>query len=313
MDDFPARNSHAKLFVAYVGICRLLGDITECRLRRKFSQARRTDFENALYRWIKELPTEFQLFRQSPDKSLSKYNFEARQLLLPYFVILIILHRPQSPDSMPSSASLVASSFVAGIYEDFLARDEFRYLGPVFAFYALAAGLSQLSACRYASLQQNALQELKIIEKSLQELSKRWGSSFGSLRALARVHEAVSRQSLLDSSPEIVSAEVVPFFDSFGPQLCRRWYLLGESASASTNLSEPLVNGDITFDSAILSNLEATDQTEAPYRQSSSQIVTPDFTQLYETFLANEDQNLWSDWDVHGSWLLNDWGNEEQW
>lgn len=50
------------------------------------------------------------------------YNFNARQLHLPYLVSLAILGRPAST-GMVSPKAILAASFAAGIAEEFLARD----------------------------------------------------------------------------------------------------------------------------------------------------------------------------------------------
>jgi len=98
--------------------------------------------------------------------------------------VLIIINRSQDPRGPPSTASLLASSFLAGIFEDFLARDELRYLGPIFTFYLLAAGMAQLSCYRYTGLWDAAAKDLDVMFRALDELSKRWPSAVGSLRHL---------------------------------------------------------------------------------------------------------------------------------
>jgi hypothetical protein len=65
-----------------------------------------------------------------------------------------------------------------------MARDELRYLGPIFTFYCLTAGMAQLSCYRYSELVSLAEQNLNILARALEELSKRWPTAVGSLKHL---------------------------------------------------------------------------------------------------------------------------------
>lgn len=220
IEDFPIQDSKASLFVSFVSICQLLGDVAQCYRRKCLTPSRRQDLENALYRWIKELPREFHVLHKDRKYPVGSYNFEARQLLVPYFVILVILNRGPVAGSIPSTVSLVASSFVASIYEEFIARDEIRHLGPAFAFYALAAGLSQLSGYRYRSLGNAAEENFKTIRMSLELLSKRWGSANGALRALPEARKAVLRLPQYSEPPASIPINSLLFFSDFDVSRC---------------------------------------------------------------------------------------------
>lgn len=161
-------------------------------------------------------------------------QLEVQQLLVMYFVALTILHRSPTPNSVPPAASLVASSFIAGIYEEFLLRDELRYLGPVFAFYPLCAGLSLLSSCRYTQLQSTAEHELTVMKLSLQKLSERWLSAVGPLRALNKLTEKVREQGPFDGPPPTLDFDTASFFEDFDVKLCKQWRLIGQTAESAT-------------------------------------------------------------------------------
>lgn len=195
--DFDGINGtgSANLFSAYVGISCILGDLTQSYLRKHGLQEQKKSFEDRLFRWIKTLPGHLQLCQTVEGHPLKPYNFEARQLHVQYFVVLVILCRPADPKLAPSSASLLASSFVAGIFEDFMARDEIRFLGPIFTFYCLTAGMAQLSCYRYSGLVDAAEETLGILGRALEELSKRWPSAVGSLKHLY-VHQRVKDRPL---------------------------------------------------------------------------------------------------------------------
>ena len=118
-----------------------------------------------------------------------------------------------------------ASSYIAGIFEDFIARDELRFLGPIFTFYCLKAGMSQLSCYRYSGLVNLAEKNLSIMGKALEELGKRWPSAVGSLKHLLDVREKVTQRPSLGLFPDLnMTPTTAQFFSEFGPDLCRMWH-----------------------------------------------------------------------------------------
>ena len=232
LEDFPDPNPHASLFVAYVSICKHMGDIAEAQRRRSLTPSHRQRLEDALFRWIKELPRELRIARHSNGTwATAPYNLEARQLAMPYFISLVLLHRSPNPQGPTSTVCLMASSFLVSIFEEFLSRDHISCLGPVFAFYALATGLIQLMCFRYKSLQAIAEHEFGVIKVALEELGKRWGSAHGALSGLLRAKEAMQQQPPIEDDPPRLSASEAVFFSDFGPELCRTWDIgFGESA-----------------------------------------------------------------------------------
>lgn len=307
-DDFPVKNGKARLFLAYVTIIKILGDITECCLRKSLVPRRRLEFENALFRWIKRLRTDLQ--QPASGKPSDQHTPETRQLLVAYFAILAILYRSESPLSSPPAASLVASSLITGVFEEFLARDEIRHLGPVFAFYALCAGLAMVPAYRYPSLRRTAEYEISVIKLTLQELSKQWASAHGSLCALNKVIGEVQRQSSFNDPVPMVAPDVVPFFEDFGPVSCRQWKLVvGQQAGDyAVNMGDSR-----TGTPSILPDLRGSAAADriTPQGPTSSQ------TDSYAADnIAGGSPVLdllgggWegSGFDWSGSWLLSDWG-----
>ncbi|KAF4473037.1 Acyl- dehydrogenase [Fusarium albosuccineum] len=222
--DFPVPDTNANLFIAYVTICRLMGDVAEAQRRQTLTTSCKQRLEDALFRWLKGLQKPLQISHQQGDTwKLAPYNFEARQLGVPYFVSLIMLHRPTAGQASTSTVCLLASSFVVAILEDFVSRDQLRYLGPVFTFYALAAGLVQLTAFRHESLHDIAEHESNVIKITLEELGKRWGSAHGALRGLAKAKEAIQQQPRIPEYPPPLDTKMSALFADFGPELCRMW------------------------------------------------------------------------------------------
>ncbi|KAJ5561509.1 hypothetical protein N7461_000270 [Penicillium sp. DV-2018c] len=241
LEDFQDSSSDATLFIAYVEISSILGHLTEYCRRKTLTRQARQDIENRLYRWTRELPYPLRLFRAwctsedtSPTKRImAQYNFEARQVHLPYFTCLTILCRPKPGDSS-SATVLLASSFVAGIFEDFLARDEIRFLAPVFTFHLLAAGIGLLSCNNIPAHREKIAGNLETIYLALEELAKRWSSAKGSLRALKSIAEKQQSTATADALLTLaLPREHQPFFEEFGPDLSWAWsglMNLGQSA-----------------------------------------------------------------------------------
>lgn len=232
LEDFDDSTSDGALFIAYVEISSILGHLTQDCRRKTLTRHKRQIIENRLYRWTRDLPISLRLFRPyaaprewdvPPESILAPYSFEARQLHIPYFVCLAIMCRSNSGNS-PSPAVILASSFVAGIFEDFLARDEVQFLGPIFTFHLLAAGIGLLSSNNVPSLWEKASVSLKTIYLSLEVLAKRWSSAKGSLRALKSIADKQQSTTRPGDTPSLtLPREHRPFFQDFGPDLSWAW------------------------------------------------------------------------------------------
>ncbi|CAG7940161.1 unnamed protein product, partial [Penicillium nalgiovense] len=224
--------------------------------RKTLTREARQNLENRLYRWTRDLSPSLRLFcsrstctsedATSPKRTLARYNFESRQLHIPYFICLAIMLRP-NPGESASLGVLLASSFIAGIFEDFLARDEIQFLSPVFTFHLLAAGIGLLSCNNVPSQREKAAGSLESIYLALEELSKRWSSAKGSLSALKSIAEKQRSTSTIDEMPSMtLSREHQPFFEGFGPELSWAWSYfmdLGQAAGNGGNTNRSMVAG----------------------------------------------------------------------
>lgn len=291
-------NFKSQLFLAYCTISRLLGDTVESHLRQEISRQRQVDLENAVYRWAKQVIPRLRSCVTPQDNAVT-CNFEIQQVLVMYFVVLTILHRSPTPGSVPPAASLVASSFIAGIYEEFLLRDELRYLGPVFAFYPLCAGLSLLSSCRYTHLQNTAEHELTVMKLSLQKLSERWLSAVGPLRALNNLTEKVRELGPFGGVSPTLDLDAASFFEGFDTKLCKQWQIIGhssESPSGDADISPTCTMADIQTPNDALRSLDAPPgQPVDTYDFASVDVGLDPFSNNWEG----------SGFDWSGSWLLN--------
>jgi hypothetical protein len=307
--DFRGYNSNPDLFIAYVQICSLLGQLTQCCCRQSLTRRTRQSIETALYHWIQDLPGSLRLFRNaaiseasSTENIQSPYNFEARQLHIPYFIILVILFRPSAVGSRPSSVATLASSSVAKLFEDFLARDEIRFLGPIFTFYLLAAGGSLLSCRRLPHLWENRAQkDMQTIQVSLKELAKQWPSATGSLRALQGIADEVAKMPQEDTMLPLttLSNDEKSFFSMFGPSLSWAWDdLIAGQHSRGVSGSQCQRTESEIMTAGILAELRT---------PIASPAAVDDHQQL-STFLEHQPDDLMhSQYDGVGNWLLKDW------
>ncbi|KIW25943.1 uncharacterized protein PV07_09077 [Cladophialophora immunda] len=231
LDDFPVKDKNAHLFIAYVQIYAILADLTECCVRKSLSPAKKVGIEAELKRWVKELPPCLQMYRQHPLRCPAPYDLEVRQLHIPYLTILTILNRPTTPASVPLQVALLSSSLVAGIFEDFLARDDIRYLGPTFTFHIFVASFPQLLCHKYPVLWQSAEQELKIMQLALHELRKTWPSAIGPQKIIQSFIDAVVHEPSSAAYPHPpMTADQTAFFEAFGPEFCRKWDLVSKAS-----------------------------------------------------------------------------------
>ncbi|CAI7610220.1 unnamed protein product [Penicillium pancosmium] len=323
MGDFQDSSSSGSLFIAYVEISSILGHLTQHCRRKTLTRQTRQNIENQLYRWTRELPGSLRLFQPStrpqelrdpPQSMLSPYSFEARQLHIAYFICLAILCRP-SQKSSPSPAVVLASSFVAGMFEDFLARDEIQFLGPIFTFHLLASGIGLLSIRKIPSLWEKAVYSLKTIYLSLEVLAQRWSSAKGSLRALKSIASEQEGTTRPDDEAQIVlPREHYPFFQGFGPDISWAWPYFMHSTTDSMSEDTAYPAGDAGNISLDTFN-EAHTSTTEEYRPLTTildphtGLVMGGMTQsIGDDFFHNQYQGM-------GDWLFKDlnWAGDTPW
>lgn len=317
-EDFRDSSANSSLFIAYVEISSILGHLTQHCRHKTLSRQARQDIENRLYRWTRDLPAELRLFkihsepsdrRQHSHQKLSQYSFEARQLHIPYFVSLAILFRPSQGRS-PSPAVVLASAFVAGIFEDFLARDEVQFLGPIFTFHLLVAGIGIISSNAARSLRAKATASMETIYLSLEVLAKRWSSAKGSLRALKNIAEKQHGTWPESQEQLTLPREHKPYFEGFGPDLCWAWPCFTASGCDQDIQGQDLLREVRAHDHPVdgLVQPQAADALSPPeeYRPLTS-VLDPragfnmaDLSQgMGEDFFHNQYRGM-------GDWLFND-------
>ncbi|KAH7357669.1 hypothetical protein BKA66DRAFT_243799 [Pyrenochaeta sp. MPI-SDFR-AT-0127] len=312
--DFDGAVASAELFSSYVGISCILGDLTQSYLRKHGLQEHKRSLEDRLFRWLKTLPETLQLCRTTDERPLKPYNFEARQIHIQYFTVLIILNRPPDPKLAPSTASLLASSYIAGIFEDIIARDELRYLGPIFTFYCLTAGMAQLSCYRYSDMVDLAEENLAIMARALEELSRRWPTAVGSLKHLMDVREKVTQRPHLGQFPDISFPDsTAQFFSDFGPDLCRMWHPIHQRLPQNT----PIASRELEM-AGILQGLRTPNNQSLDIDLAASAAVQQQMMNDQSSSGATVEPTLlqpqeWFGPYGVGNWLMVDWDQGMGW
>jgi hypothetical protein len=232
--DVTADNYDALIFIHFVRITSILGDITEHYRCGSLSELHRLNIETALLRWIDELPPALCLHDKT-SRVLNPYEFKSRQLHGPYFVALTIFYRSESPGQHFSLMSLLAASFISGIFEEYIAWGDIMFLAPASIFYLLVASLIQISSHRYINLAQNAETEISTVRVSLKQLRKRFPTAYGA----ERIFENLLRKSRSREPPsQIFSMTLSPIqkelLAPFGFDLCPSWSLVFNNSFTGT-------------------------------------------------------------------------------
>ncbi|RDW61123.1 transcription factor domain-containing protein [Aspergillus mulundensis] len=221
IDDFPEPDAEARIFPASVAISQRLGETVELCLRNELTAEHKRSLEDSLFRWAKQ---DF----PSVAGPFPGYSMEARQVAIAYLANLIILDRA-ALDGLLSARSVLAGSFIVGIFREFLQSDYLCRLGSGFAFYASCAGLILIPAGRIdnAVLQELIGEEILMLKAALHILSRQWGTASDSLRTLRSVGKAKHGKRLhLDLSR---MDETRAFFEPFDKTWCRLWAPLVEN------------------------------------------------------------------------------------
>ncbi|KAK5675706.1 hypothetical protein LTS10_011806 [Elasticomyces elasticus] len=299
-EDFPESPTSGELFVSYVDICCALGDVVESFSRDSMTRDKRSATENVLFRWTRSLPQWLQLAQWSPATSCWEpkvHDFKARQLHVIYFVTLTILAKGTGTDRTISQVAILAASFIAGVYEDFLARDLVRTLSPTYTTFCFMAGLVLLPLRKDAALWERAQADLLVIQRSLEILAQRWKSAIGASKALQKAMESPSLATSRLAPLEPMPAGYRPLFDGYPLELCRMWMPCHEHASASIRSDD----GGHVSHTATRHSAAAITHDEPDFSNNSTDYYAPFGDDLQSGFGdASFDQGgyFWSDWNL---------------
>jgi hypothetical protein len=136
--------------------------------------------------------------------------------------------------------SLLAASFISGIFEEYIAWGDIMFLAPASIFYLLVASLIQISSHRYTNLAQNAESEISTVRVSLKQLGKRFPTAHGAERIFENLlRKSRSRETARESFSMTLSPIQKELLAPFGSDLCASWPLVfGESFGGTERVDE---------------------------------------------------------------------------
>lgn len=248
IENFPVSPASGLVFIAYVDLAVIVGRFVK-PVTGADSPPRASGIQDSLEQWIRTLPQPLRLSHSDDGQGeiLKPYNFEARQLHVLYYVAVVLLCRDntlggpftaaaavidrESTLHAPiSAAAVLASSTIAGIVADFIARDEVQFLNPLFTFYLLVATIPLLSCHRYAGAWAVAQEDLSVIARALDDMKLKWPSAQGSIDTFQKLYQvAVTTQrqvALLPGSACMLTAEQACLLVDVDTALCRMWDVL---------------------------------------------------------------------------------------
>lgn len=226
LEDFPESPSAGELFIPYVEICRTLGDLVQSCSRKQISTTRRSEVAATLFRWTRMLPLHLRLAgfaSNTHSYQLRPHDFNARQLHVPYLACILILSRVDQTQKGLVPAAIFAASYLAGIYEDLLARNLVCRLPPIFTTFGLMAGLVLSSLRSHWPLWNAAQADLGVIHTALQELSSRWRSAIGAAKVIKKAMDSGSPEAIQPVALPTLTRDEASLFEGFPLELCRMW------------------------------------------------------------------------------------------
>ena len=206
VDDFEdPGNRKASIFVEYVKICRILGDLCQVLTRHgRINQAERNEFSWRLKEYLNSFPERFMVVNKG-------YDFELAQLHVPILSTISILHRPRSVFNLTSAnaAGIVAGNLSFRLLQSIELRGQTKLLSSAFSWHLMATSIPHLSALRVPELRSDANHALDELEKVLSTLGKVRPSAQQNLRNVRAIRRAVlaacrnvpSRQNTPESMP----------------------------------------------------------------------------------------------------------------
>jgi hypothetical protein len=201
------------------------------------SRTKRLYIVSSLCLWTTSLPQELLVApnNQPPHSYFANsHNLPARQLYLPYFTSLIVLSRMQHSAGSLSLTATLAASFVARIFEDFLARDEIKILAPISTRYCLISSMALVSVMPNERLWEAVQPDLETLQLALVELSKRWRSAIGASRALQNaIRKRRQRTSSSTTELRMDDKNSLEYFKMVDLGYCRIWSTLSQQLSSS--------------------------------------------------------------------------------
>jgi len=182
VEDFSqSEDARAEIFIQWVRLCSIIGRVGQ-HLSRDVEQASfPKPLAEELIEWVRGLPGPLSL--PITSDRIRHFDRDVFKLHLPYLTTITILHMKWSsrPSSQPLpeayTTAVLASSCVARIFKEFLARGHIRFLGAIACWYVGVAIVALLHTQRIESLAQSGAADIRILRLALDEVAVLWPSA----------------------------------------------------------------------------------------------------------------------------------------
>lgn len=213
LDDFDVQLPLAKDFhdgaaqgLTFIESCKLISIMAKILQvnvqRRHYPPVDATHIMDSLKDWIRQLPTQLQLF---DDDGRRRYCRLSSELFVLYFVCIVLFFRMcSSTHSKPTAheAPLVAASCIAALYEEMVYRDDINFLFPIHNYFAMVAGVLLIDISRSPlDVQGDVLQDVCIIKNMLRRMSIKWPASKAVLARMACLEKQQQSHGAKTSTP----------------------------------------------------------------------------------------------------------------
>lgn len=228
---------------------------------------------------------------------------------MPFFVSLIILSRQKTPEKCPPAISLVAASFISGIFEEYLDWGDIAFVSPPSIFYLLVASLVQKSSHRFPAFSASTHRENRITSTALQELKKRYHTAVGAERIIESMNK-VPTQTAVDPGVLAINAQQQEILTHFGPELCIEWDSVLSTGPAAVHQPQGTMHGQLVSSMQTDTQLLGQNDFES-HLASSNGVSQPAQANLAYDSSAWNDSTLFGGagephLDLYGQWWWSD-------
>ena len=178
IDDFDIPDINALAFIEFVKIMDILADISEHKNRRQVDDQYKQDTCAKLKSWINSLPECLKLYDSLGNRNL--FHFAVIQLHIIYFTAVSFLHiiRVNAHNApIAYTPAMVASSFVAKLMDEMIAREEVDILPPYFNWMSMIAVIPQVFLLRKNVMVESCKEEIEVFRTVVAKRVGKWKSA----------------------------------------------------------------------------------------------------------------------------------------
>jgi hypothetical protein len=240
--------------------------------------------------WINQLTDDLRLYDEGGGRL--PYNRVASEVYLFYFVCIILLYLlpgPHRNSLLLCSASIIASSCIARLYEELLHHEDATYLLPIHGWVNLVAAVPQIYCiAKFPDLKPVCDEELDIITAVLTELYNKYPSAGPVIRKIARFRQSGIAFSGLGTAVGVTDmAENIRNIDGLFSDL-GGLFPFPDSISPKMDRLRPRDD-------------EGQDMVDPNFMPFNVDEMTWTFDWLDSTMSSLEGNELWDDWNPTGN------------